>query len=123
MQHLTPITMNERSVKHVWHLHARMAEYNPFSVKVKVSFLGCRNGLILFQLAGVFFFFLPRPRDLPSHPLRRLSSLNATHRHRKHQGLFDAFFSFISRGVFTAVDVNNDGRIEDTEVEVAILKV
>ena len=56
------------------------------------------------------FFFRPPP-----------SSSSSSNRH--HQGLFDAFFSFISRGVFTAVDVNQDGRIEDTEVEVAILKV
>ena len=70
--------------------------------------------------AGSTSISTSRPRfDAPTSPL----SLFHSHHRNQHQGIFEAFFSFISRGVFTAVDVNNDGRIEDTEVEVAILKV
>ena len=66
------------------------------------------------QLSRLIFFFfsLSQPRPPPT---------TASDSNRK--GVFEAFFSFISRGVFAAVDVNQDGKIEDTEVEVAILKV
>jgi len=103
MQHLTP--HKRKNVLHKARLPPTRADgsiKSALSQSERVVF-SVVEILDLIPARRLFFFFF----DLDLH---------------QKQGLFEAFFSFISRGVFTAVDVNNDGRIEDTEVEVAILK-
>ena len=73
------------------------------------------------QHGRLFLLIILDPSERTKPPCTSIH--DARQQQHQQQGIFEAFFSFISRGVFSAVDVNNDGRIEDTEVEVAILKV
>jgi hypothetical protein len=92
-----------------------------FLLSTSLSFSPSTSSSGPHQHGRVFLLIILDPSERTKSPCTSIH--DARQQQHQQQGIFEAFFSFISRGVFSAVDVNNDGRIEDTEVEVAILKV
>jgi len=92
-----------------------------FLLSTSLSFSPSTSSSGPHQHGRLFLLIILDPSERTKSPCTSIH--DARQQQHQQQGIFEAFFSFISRGVFSAVDVNNDGRIEDTEVEVAILKV
>jgi hypothetical protein len=92
-----------------------------FLLSTSLSFSPSTSSSGPHQHGRLFLLIILDPSERTKSPCSSIH--DARQQQHQQQGIFEAFFSFISRGVFSAVDVNNDGRIEDTEVEVAILKV